>query len=137
MKKDFLQTGDVTKNIIETLDAAKLGEIWKQRVRDVARNLSLKLDGNDLVVGEDCFFGSSEYTDKPVVVKAMCKGYVIQTDFNSYDDETGVVDTHISPIFIDDEGREYEFEQTCTSIYDNEKDAREALEEMMEDLCED
>lgn len=131
MEKRFIPSHSLPKKVLESGEASKY---FYSRVKHVASKKSLCLNGENLKVGHEVFFGVKDENDKPFVVAALCKGYQLETDFQEYDDENGMVDCHCNPIYLGEDGNTYKWtEDIITSVFDNRQDAIEELEAMIED----
>lgn len=131
MRQDFIKIED-----LENISSSDIFKTKYSRITDIGTRKKLQLECDELQVGNEVFVGVeiSEQTFR--VISAVIKGYKITTDFSSYDDESGNVNTLLAPIFLGEDGQRYDWEDIVTSICDNKSYAQDQLKEMVNDWYE-
>lgn len=125
MKKTFLSIEEITK---EDIESRRFNKMLYDRVKETASTKPLTLDGSGLNIGEEAYLvpnGAQE------VVPVIIVGYCLSAEPFCYDEETGLVDTESTCIFMDGNGNRY-YEHDYICVRDTYEEAEETRIEMSE-----
>ena len=133
MKKLFIEPNEITDKIRNNKGD---GQFIYDRIKEINEKIPLQIGGLDLPIGDEVFFGVHEGNGNTRILSAVCKGYIVKTRFYEYD-ENGDVDVQCSPIYMDVDGNEYEFNgnvEIVTPFCSDRKDAEDSLEDFKADM---
>lgn len=129
-RTDFVHPKEITKKMLES-DISF--HFLYNRIKEVLKKRELFLDASCIEIGSEKFFGVSDGDGKGHVVAGILKGCKLTTDFARYNNVDGVVDAYFYPIYLGEDGRDYNHDDIITPICDNKETAEEYLSEMIED----
>lgn len=125
MKKTFLSIKEITK---EDIESRRISQLMYDRVKETASIRPLMLDGNGLKIGEEAYLVPN---GAEVVVPVIIVGYCLSAVPFCYDEETGIVDTESTCVFMDGKGNMY-YEHDYICVRDTYEEAEEVRKEMAE-----
>lgn len=131
MEKDIIELDDLKNADLTTRE--KRTVFLLNRIKRVSAKKKLVLmPGYELEVGKEVFFGIDD--DPPRVISGVCKGYILTTCFGRYDTESGEVDGNITPIYLGEDGNEYNWDNggIISPVCDSRLEAEEDLKELIE-----